>query len=114
MRRDNQGLDRKRQSEQEYNEASGQAQQSDAEGWNELDINSAEFVDKPDESRESVLDAIREGDWTFEPEEVEETIFDDTEAMPGSREKIDIMAERVRQGLPIWHSADRRTYGDAD
>lgn len=64
--------------------------------------------------RESVLDAIRDGDWTFEPETVEEEAYDDTEALPGSREKIDIMAERVRQGLPIWHSADRVDYEDAE
>ena len=61
---------------------------------------------------ESVLDAIREGDWTFEPDEVGEGNFDDTAAMLGSSEKIDIMADRVRQGLPIWHSSDRRSFGE--
>ncbi len=65
-------------------------------------------------ANESVVNAIREGNWTFEPAAVEEDAFDDTEAMPGSREKVDIMAERVRQGLPIWHSEDRRYFGNGD
>lgn len=73
-----------------------------------------ELEEESNGAHESVLDAIREGDWTFEPEVVEESAFEDTEAIPGSREKIDIMADRVRQGLPIWHSSDKRDYGDAD
>ncbi|REJ66250.1 MAG: hypothetical protein DWQ31_15480 [Planctomycetota bacterium] len=66
------------------------------------------------ENHESVVDAIRHGDWSFEPDQVAEEAFDDTQAMPGSREKVDIMAERVRKGLPLWHSADRRSYDDAE
>jgi len=58
----------------------------------------------------SVLDAIREGDWHFEPEEVEAHRFDATSAVPGTREKLDVLAERARAGLPLWHDADRPDY----
>jgi hypothetical protein len=27
--------------------------------------------------------------------------------LPGSREKIDVLAERARRGLPLWHRSDR-------
>jgi len=62
----------------------------------------------------SVLDAIKMGDWNFEPTDVERDRFDSTGALPGTREKLDILAERVRQGLPLWHDADRRYYDDID
>jgi hypothetical protein len=55
----------------------------------------------------SVLDAIRMGIWDFEPPEVECGKFDATNAMPGTREKLCAMAERVRKGLPLWHTYDR-------
>ena len=62
----------------------------------------------------SVLDAIKMGVWNFEPCDVERDRFDSTGALPGTREKLDILAERVRQGLPLWHDADRRYYDDVD
>jgi hypothetical protein len=56
------------------------------------------------------LDAIREGDWFFEPEEIAGSRFSATHAIPGTREKIRVMTDRVREGLPIWHEKDRPDY----
>ena len=58
----------------------------------------------------NVLDAIREGDWFFEPAEVEPEGFQPTAAIPGTQEKLAILAERARSGLPLWHEADRIDY----
>jgi hypothetical protein len=54
-----------------------------------------------------VLEAIKLGFWDFEPPEVEFNQFDASDAMPGTAEKLDMLAERVRCGLPLWHVADR-------
>ena len=62
----------------------------------------------------SVLDAIRDGNWDFEPEQMTEEQFISTEALPGTNEKLDVLAERIRAGLPLWHPEDRRTYDDSD
>ncbi|MEX2308422.1 MAG: hypothetical protein WD738_12555 [Pirellulales bacterium] len=58
----------------------------------------------------NVLDAIRGGDWYFEPEEIEPSRFEPTSAIPGTQEKVNILAERARAGLPLWHEADRMDY----
>ncbi|MGA2033728.1 MAG: hypothetical protein ABSG68_15855 [Thermoguttaceae bacterium] len=55
----------------------------------------------------SILEAIKQGLWDFEPPEVEQRLFDASDAMPGTREKLRVLAERVRCGLPLWHLADR-------
>lgn len=55
----------------------------------------------------SVLEAIKLGQWDFEPSEVDCAAYPWTDAMPGTREKIEVLAERVRNGLPLWHPADR-------
>ena len=55
----------------------------------------------------SVLDAIKLGLWDFEPEELPTSEFDPTEALPGSSEKLDVLAERIRRGQPLWHQSDR-------
>ena len=60
----------------------------------------------------SVLDAIRLGIWDYEPEKVESNRFDPTGALPGSNEKLDILASRLADGLPLWHPEDRRSYDD--
>lgn len=60
----------------------------------------------------SVLDAIRLGIWDYEPEKVESNRFDPTRALPGSDEKLDILARRLASGLPLWHPQDRRSYDD--
>ena len=33
-----------------------------------------------------------------------------TDALPGSPEKLEILARRIRDGLPLWHPDDRHTY----
>ena len=60
--------------------------------------------------QKSVLDAIREGQWDFEPEDVDETRFNRTEAMPGTEAKLSVLAQRVQEGLPLWHGEDRTEY----
>jgi hypothetical protein len=60
----------------------------------------------------SVLDEIREGNWDFEPTDVDENHYDSTIALPGSNEKIDALAQRAEQGLPLWHSEDRLSYDE--
>lgn len=62
----------------------------------------------------SVLEAIRAGIWDFEPVDCKPTAFDATEALPGTDEKLEVMALRVRRGLPLWHPRDRRTYDKSD
>jgi hypothetical protein len=36
--------------------------------------------------------------------------FVPTEAPAGSRQKLDILAQRVQQGAPLWHPEDRPDY----
>ncbi|HVX12639.1 MAG TPA: hypothetical protein VHC22_15775 [Pirellulales bacterium] len=55
----------------------------------------------------SVFDAINLGVWDFEPDDSSTNHFHPTEALPGSREKLDVLAERLRLGQPLWHNADR-------
>jgi hypothetical protein len=61
-----------------------------------------------------VLEAIKAGIWDYEPEQTQEANYDSTEALPGSDSKLDILAQRLAQGLPLWHPEDRRTYNDTD
>lgn len=58
----------------------------------------------------NVFDAITEfgHDEDFTPMETEE--FVPTEAPAGSRAKVEVLAERVRKGLPLWHPLDRSDY----
>jgi hypothetical protein len=51
------------------------------------------------------------GVWDYEPSEVDSREFDSTPAPPGSDEKLAILAERVRLGLPLWHPRDRTDRG---
>lgn len=62
----------------------------------------------------SVLDAIKMGIWDFEPQREERHKYDATAALPGTGEKLAILAARVQQGLPLWHPHDRRTFDDAE
>ncbi len=62
----------------------------------------------------NVLDAIREGDWFFEPEDVDPGRYRSTSAIPGTKGKVEILAERARTGLPLWHERDRLDYEDAE
>jgi hypothetical protein len=58
----------------------------------------------------NVFDAILEcgHDEDFLPAETDE--FAATDAPAGSRAKIDILAERVLRGHPLWHGSDRSDY----
>ena len=60
----------------------------------------------------SVLDAIKLGFWNFEPTEVEQASYHATRAMPGTKEKVEVLASRVQDGLPLWHERDRTDYDD--
>ena len=62
----------------------------------------------------SVLEAIRQGDWSFEPVTTQTVKVDATVALPGTPEKLDVLAERLRKGLPLWHPSDRLTFDDKD
>jgi len=56
----------------------------------------------------SVLEAIKIGLWDYEPPEVDPSQFESTDAMPGTKAKLEVLAERVAAGLPLWHPNDRR------
>ncbi len=58
----------------------------------------------------NVFEAILEcgHDEDFFPTETED--FGPTEAPAGSRDKIDILAQRVLRGEPLWHNEDRADY----
>lgn len=60
----------------------------------------------------NVLDAIKLGEWDFEPDKVDDSNFDPTGAMPGTNEKLSVLAARVRAGLPLWNGNDRTEYDD--
>jgi hypothetical protein len=62
---------------------------------------------------ESVLDAIKLGIWDYEPDGVEKNDFDSTRALPGTNQKLAVLAQRLQQGLPLWHDSDRRSYDDS-
>ena len=62
----------------------------------------------------SVIEAVRMGIWDFEPDDQDAADFEATQAMPGTDEKLVVMADRVRQGLPLWHPRDRRSFDAAD
>jgi hypothetical protein len=57
-----------------------------------------------------VLEAIRDGEWTYEPELQASEGVEATKAMPGSPEKLDVLAARVRTGQPLWHPRDQIDY----
>ncbi|MFP6753653.1 MAG: hypothetical protein VB855_18355 [Pirellulaceae bacterium] len=62
---------------------------------------------------ESVLDAIKQGMWDFEPQEFDELDYDSTVALPGTDEKLGVLSARLQGGLPLWHPEDRRSYDDS-
>lgn len=63
---------------------------------------------------QSVLDAIKLGLWDFEPGAGPTVDVRPTVAMPGTIEKLDVLAERLRMGLPLWHPQDRMSYDDGN
>jgi hypothetical protein len=60
----------------------------------------------------SVLDAIKEGNWSFEPAQIDPAGYQATSAIPGTDEKLAVLAARVRAGLPLWHESDRPDYDE--
>ena len=62
----------------------------------------------------SVIEAIQLGIWDFEPEDQDNDQYDSTNALPGSEEKLTILAQRLSEGQPLWHPSDRRSYIDHD
>ena len=58
----------------------------------------------------NVFEAISEfgHDEDFAPLQTDE--FNSTEAPAGSQKKLQVLAERVKQGLPLWHDDDRSDY----
>lgn len=62
----------------------------------------------------SILDAIKLGIWDFEPIEHGSQEFEPTRSLPGSDIKLEVLTERLEQGLPLWHPSDRRSYDDSE
>lgn len=62
----------------------------------------------------SVIEAIQEGIWNFEPKEPERHDFESTHALPGTQEKVEVLAMRLRSGQPLWHPNDRLSLPVAD
>ena len=58
---------------------------------------------------ESILEAIRNGNWNYEPPTVDKKDYDAASALPGTEEKVGFMAARALEGLPLWHPDDRST-----
>jgi len=63
---------------------------------------------------QSVLEAIRQGKWDYEPDfsSGKKERFPKTVALPGTQEKVAALAQRAQLGLPLWHPEDRRTFDD--
>lgn len=55
----------------------------------------------------SVLEAIRLGIWDFEPAGMSTEQYEATDAMPGTKAKLAVLAARLEKGMPLWHPADR-------
>jgi hypothetical protein len=53
------------------------------------------------------LEAVKMGFWDFEPAAMDSSQFDASDAMPGTQEKVAMLAERLSRGMPLWHEADR-------
>lgn len=64
----------------------------------------------PDPTLKNVFEAILKygHDEDFAPKTDVE--FKATQAPAGTREKLEILAERIRKGHPLWHEDDRADY----
>ena len=62
----------------------------------------------------SVIEAIKDGLWDYEPEENGNENTKSTEALPGSDEKLEVLAQRLREGKPLWHPSDRLCFRDEE
>lgn len=61
----------------------------------------------------SIIEAIQQGVWDYEPVELEPQ-YPSTDALPGTTRKLDVLAERLEQGLPLWHPNDRQTSSETE
>jgi hypothetical protein len=62
----------------------------------------------------SIIDAIKQGDWAFEPMSREAAEEKATAALPGTTEKIDVLAKRLAEGEPLFHPRDRLVYDQGE
>jgi len=64
----------------------------------------------PDPTLKNVFEAILKygHDEDFAPKDDEG--FKATQAPAGTREKLEVLADRVRRGQPLWHDDDRADY----
>jgi hypothetical protein len=63
---------------------------------------------------QSVIEAVKMGYWDYEPVAHSNVLCEATDAVPGSMQKLEVLAERLERGLPLWHPADRISYEDAE
>ena len=54
----------------------------------------------------SILEAVKIGLWDFLPHMVDYDELEASDGMPGTREKLDILAEHLRRDVPIRHFDD--------
>jgi len=54
----------------------------------------------------SILEAVKMGLWNFQPHTIDYRELEASDAMPGTREKLDILVEHLRRDVPTWHIDD--------
>jgi hypothetical protein len=62
----------------------------------------------------SVIEAIKLGQWDYEPEGEKPQPEGATRALPGTNEKLAVLARRVEEGLPLWHPSDRLSFEERE
>jgi hypothetical protein len=80
------------------------------DSWRSRSTNFKEFRIMPDPTLKNVFEAILKygHDEDFAPKQDE--AFKATQAPAGTREKLEVLADRVRRGQPLWHDDDRADY----
>jgi hypothetical protein len=71
-----------------------------------LDVHRLEGLPMMRNVFETILEIGHDED--FAPVETDQ--FVPTEAPAGSPEKLEVLAQRLREGLPLWHRNDRADY----
>jgi hypothetical protein len=66
----------------------------------------------------SFLEAVKMGLWEFLPHTVDYRELEASDETPGSREKLDALADHLRRQVPVWHvdkglDDDRRSRGES-
>ena len=54
----------------------------------------------------SFLEALKIGLWEFRPHTVDYAELEASETTPGTREKLDVLAEHMRHDMPLWRGDD--------